>query len=293
MRKSGAALIMALLITAVAGTFFVRFGKANPYLYHESGPPPAGVAPLAISISSPKNNTLYNVHNITFTLSIRNNDPNAQFPSRDSYAIPSIHYLLEVYLKTDWMEDNITVYKQDAYNPEHPTSWDFNQTLWNIPNGEHSVVVTALGGGGYAKNGLTWYSFQIATVSVINFTVDASPPEISMLSPLNATYYSSEISLNFVVNEEPSRISYSLDGQKNSTLSGNTTLNNLPNGEHKLIVYVWDTADNVKVSETKFKVEPFPTALVATASASSIIVSVCAGLFIFTRRKRRKEAPQT
>jgi len=287
MRKASIALIVAILITAIAGVYSVNFAQANPYLYHESGPPPAGVSPLAISISSPKNNTLYNVHNITFTLSVRNNDPNAQFPSRDSYAIPSIHYLLEVYLKTDWMEDNVTVYKQDAYNPEHPTSWDFNQTLWNIPNGEHSIVVTALGEGGYAKNGLMWYSFQIATVSVINFTVDASPPEMSILSPLNATYYSSEVPLNFMLSEEPSRISCSLDGQKNSTLSGNTTLNNLPNGEHRLIVYVWDVAGNVGVFETKFNIEPFPTALVATASGASAAI-VGLGLLVYFRKRKRQ-----
>ena len=292
MRKTAAALITALLITAAAGTLFVRMGKANPYLYHESGPPPEGVTPLAISISSPKNNTLYRTNNITFTFSIKNNDPNAQFPSRESHAIPSVHYLLDAHLKADWMENNVTIYKQGAYDPERPTFWEFNETLWNIPNGEHSVAVTALGGGSYAKDALTAYSFQIATISVINFTVDASPPEISNLSPLNATYYSSEIPLNFNVNDEPSKISYSLDGQKNSTISGNTTLTHLPNGEHKLIVYVWDAAGNIGVSETKFKVEPFTTVLVAAASGASIVGTICCGLLLFVQRKRRKEAPQ-
>ena len=294
MRKPAAALIILLLVTAVAGTFLVRVGKANPYLYHESGPPPEGVTPLVISISSPENNTLFRTNNITFTFNIRNNDPNArsQFPSRESFAIPSVHYLLDAHLKANWMEDNVTVYKQSAYDPEFPKFWEFNETLWNIPNGEHSVVVTALGGGSYAKDALTSYSFQIATISVMNFTVDASPPEISILSPLNSTYYSSEIPFNFIINEEPSKISYSLDGQKNSTLSGNTTLTHLPNGEHKLTVYVWDVAGNIGVSETKFKVEPFTTVLVAAASGASIVGMVCCGLLLFVRKKRRKEATQ-
>ena len=287
MRKASIALIVAILITAIAGVYSVNFAQANPYLYHESGPPPAGVSPLAISISSPKNNTLYAVDNITFVFSIQNNDANAQFPNRDSFAIPSIHYLLDAYLKADWMEDNVTVYKQNTYSPEFPKFWDYNETFWNVPDGEHSVVVTALGGGGYAKDVLTWYSFQIATISVINFTVDATPPEVSILSPLNATYYSSEIPLNFMLSEEPSLIRYSLDGQKNSTLSGNTTLTNLPNGEHRLIVYVWDVAGNVGVFETKFNIEPFPTTLVATASGASAAI-VGLGLLVYFRKRKRQ-----
>ena len=289
MRKAAVVLFMALLIIAAAGTFLVRLGKANPYLYHESGPPPAGVTPLAISIASPKNNTPYRANDITFAFSIRNNDANAQFPSRDSFTIPSIHYLLAAYLKADWMENNVTVYNQNTYSPEFPTFWDFNETFSNIPDGERSVVVTAMGGGGYAKDGLTWYSFQIATISVINFTVDATPPEASISSPLNATYYSAEIPFDFIVSEEPSQISYSLDGQKNSTLSGNTTLTNLPNGEHKLIVYVWDVAGNVGASETKFKVEPFSTVLVTTASGASVAVLVCAGLLVYFKKRRRQD----
>jgi hypothetical protein len=282
-----AGFISVLFLVAIAEAGFVKFAQANPYLYHESGPPPADVTPLAISISSPKNNTLYRVNNITFTFSIQNNDANAHFPSRDSFAIPSIHYFLEAYLKADWMEDNVTVYERArAYRPDVPLLWNFNETFWNVPDGEHSVVITALGGGGYAKDGLTWYSFQIATTAVMNFTVDATPPEVLILSPLNATYYASEIPFNFILSENPSLITYSLDGQKNSTLDGNTTLTNLPNGEHKLIVYVWDVAGNVGVSETAFNIEPFLTALVATAPGASVAI-IGVGLLVYFKKRKR------
>jgi len=184
------------------------------------------------------------------------------------------------------MEDNVTVYEPNTYSPDFSTFWDFSETFWDVPDGEHSVVITALGGGGYAKDGLTWYSFQIATAAVMNFTVDATPPEVSILSPLNATYYASGIPFNFILSETPSLIRYSLDGQKNSTLDGNTTLTNLPNGEHKLIVYVWDVAGNVGVSETAFNIEPFPTALVATASGASVAVVGVGSLVYLKKRKR-------
>ena len=183
------------------------------------------------------------------------------------------------------MEDNVTVYKQNTYSPDFPTFWGFNESFRGIPDGEQSVVITALGGGGYAKDGLTWYSFQIATTSVINFTVDATPPEVSILSPLNVTYYASEIPFDFLISEKLSLIKYSLDGQKNSTLCGNTTLANLPNGKHQLIVYVWDVAGNVGVSEAAFNIEPFPTALVATASGASAAI-IGAGLLAFLKKRR-------
>ena len=73
------AFVSVLFFMAVAETGFVKLAQANPYLYHESGPPPEGVTPLVISISSPKNNSLYSVNDIAFTFSIRNNDANAQF----------------------------------------------------------------------------------------------------------------------------------------------------------------------------------------------------------------------
>lgn len=275
--------ILVLFLIAIAEAYFVKFAQANPYLYHESGPPPAGVTPLVISMSSPKNNTLYRVNNITFTFSIQNNDANAKFPFRDSFTIPSIHYLLDAYLKADWMEDNVTVYKQNTYSPDFPTFWDYSETFCGVPDGEHTMVITALGGGGYAKDGLTWYSFRMSTISVINFIVDATSPEVSIPSPLNATYYSPDIPLNFVVSEEPSLISYSLDGQENSTLYGNTTLTNLPNGEHKLTIYAWDVAGNLGVSETVvFNIETFPTLAMAPIAS---VAAIGTGLMIYFKKR--------
>ena len=80
-------------------------------------------------------------------------------------------------------------------------------------------------------------------------------------------------------------MSYSLDGQDNVTIAGNTTLSNLPNGSHNLIVYVKDQSGKTGVSETiDFAViETFPTTLVI-ASVSTIIVVFAAFLY-FKKRK--------
>ena len=95
--------------------------------------------------------------------------------------------------------------------------------------------------------------------------------------------------LNFTVNEAVTLVSYSLDGQSNVTVAGNTTLTGLSVGAHNLTVYAWDTAGNVGASETiTFTVaepEPFPAVPVAAASAASIIVVSLALLVYFRKRK--------
>ncbi len=239
--------------------------------------PAADATPLVISVLSPKNNTIYRVNNIDFNFSISTENT-------------SIHYLLGAYFKADWMQDNVTVYKQNTYSPEFPEFWNHSETFLQMPDGEYSIVITAWGGGGYAK-GLTYYFFDMTTITVINFTVDATPPDVSILSPLNETYDSSDVPLNFTVSEKPSLIRYSLDGQKNSTLYENTTLTNLPNGEHNLTIYVWDVAGNFGVSETVVfniaKPEPFTTPLVVASTASVVVISISLTIYFKKRNGGR------
>ena len=270
-----------MLISAMAGACLVKLAPANPYMYHKWVSPPSGSSPLVISISSPKHNTIYKVNNITLTFNINTQNT-------------SIDYLLGAYFKADWMPDNVTVYKQNTHSPEFPEFWDYSETFWHIPDGEHSIVITAWGGGFYAE-GLTAYNFDMTTVSVINFTLDATPPKVSILSPENKTYDLSDVPLNFTVSESASLIKYSIDGQDNSTLYGNTTLTGLPIGEHNLTVYVWDVVGNLGVSETVVfnmakpepepELEPFPTApVVAVSGASATVIGV--GLFIYFKKHR-------
>jgi len=75
---------------------------------------------------------------------------------------------------------------------------------------------------------------------------------ISILSPENTTYTVSEISLNFTANTSISWAGYSLDGQVNTTVVGNTTLTNLAQGLHSVVVYANDTAGEVTSSQTVY-----------------------------------------
>lgn len=86
-------------------------------------------------------------------------------------------------------------------------------------------------------------------------TVDATPPEISILSPQNTTYSTTNVSLIFTVNETTDWMGYSLDGQTNVTIIGNTTLTGLSNGPHLLKVYANDTCGNMGSDDIYFTVD--------------------------------------
>jgi hypothetical protein len=118
---------------------------------------------------------------------------------------------------------------------------------------------------------------------------------VSVVSPANKTYDSSNVSLTVTVNEPVVWISYSLDGEDNITITGNTTLTELTNGLHSLVVYAYNTLGNMGASETVVftiaKPETFPTTLVITAFGSSLAaVSVCL-LAYFKKRKRDPTIP--
>jgi hypothetical protein len=163
-------------------------------------------------------------------------------------------------------------------------------TLTDIPDGNHSIIIDATEVGQIVTPGII-QEFYINSSSLVNFTVDTASPIISFLLAENKTYYTSNVSLNFTVNETVSQISYVLDSQENVTIDGNTTLTGLTNGPHNVTVYAWDTAGNIGNSETiiftvaKPEPEPFPVAPVAAASAATVAV-VGVGLLVYFRKRK-------
>ena len=103
-------------------------------------------------------------------------------------------------------------------------------------------------------------------------SLDTTPPLISILSLENTSYPLGNLSLTFIASEPTSWIGYSLDGQENVTVAGNTVLEGLFVGSHYLIVYAKDTAGFTGTSETiYFRIEAsFPITLVA-----AVVIIVC------------------
>ena len=113
-----------------------------------------------------------------------------------------------------------------------------------------------------------------------------------ILAPENVIYNESTIPLTIVLdNSITTWVGYSLDGKGNVTVTGNTTLTGLSNGEHNIKVFTNDTLGNIYSSQsTNFTIDvpskPFPTVTVATVSAVVVVV-VVAGLLVYHKRKTK------
>ena len=280
MKKTALMLVflLALLISALAAALFVSLGKANPYMggYLFSGevsPEVVGATPPLITILSPQENSTYGCPDIlfNFNVSVGETPANAR------------EWIDDVYYKGEWEEGRHLASYRSTLSSR--TEFSINVTA---PEGKHEVTVWAEGKGSYSVdevvygfvNGLKGrtYTFHITGSESVVFTVDTTSPSISVLSVKNETYRTSQIPLDFTVNESVSQINYCLDGQESGAVAGNMTLTGLSNGEHSLTVYATDEAGNAGASETiTFSVDvPFPTALVAvSASGVSAITAGC------------------
>jgi hypothetical protein len=106
----------------------------------------------------------------------------------------------------------------------------------------------------------------------INFTVDTVPPSLVCETIENKTYNTNEVPLNFTVSK-PSTIMYYLDGV-NTTISENTTLTGLSDGEHNLIIYAEDISGNVGNTELiQFSIMTATPTPPITPSSSSTPIS--------------------
>ena len=113
--------------------------------------------------------------------------------------------------------------------------------------------------------------------------------DVNLLSLENPIYFGS-FPLTFTVNKPVVWLGYSLDGQINVTVTGNSTLADLSDGLHNVTVYANDTFGNMGKSETiaftVAKPEPYPTSFVIAASGASVAVA-CVGLAVYFKKKGR------
>ena len=119
------------------------------------------------------------------------------------------------------------------------------------------------------------------------------PADIEIYSPQNKVYYSTEVELGFIA---PSRyvyppmnftsFSYSLDGQANVTVTGNTTVTGLSCGSHSLVVYGEDAEGNTGSSRTVHFDVFFPTAWIITAITILALVGI--GLLVYFKKRKKR-----
>jgi hypothetical protein len=83
----------------------------------------------------------------------------------------------------------------------------------------------------------------------LNNSGDVTVGIINIISPENTTYHTKIVDLNYSTKISPLWTAYSLDGQTNVTITGNTTLYCLANGNHNIIIYENDAFGNTYSSE--------------------------------------------
>jgi hypothetical protein len=127
------------------------------------------------------------------------------------------------------------------------------------------------------------FEFHTESESTVYFRIDTVPQHISILTPENKTYMVG-VPLQFSIDETASWIGYSLDGQENVTVTGNTNLLGLSVGQHTLTFYANDASGNPAASETiTFTVaDPLPIVLFA---ATCLTVGVVGVLLYFKKRR--------
>jgi N-acetylneuraminic acid mutarotase len=188
-------------------------------------------------------------------------------------------------------------YSVRSYDPEND-SWTAGADMLTGRGGLDVAVVNDVIYviGGETANGMPFSADppslkKYATnEQYIPFGYGTIPPKVSVASPKNANYTSSEIKLNFTVNRHVEWMGYSLDRQDNVTVTGNVTLSGLTNGFHNVTVYVRDEFENTVASETiSFNVdvlESFPTLVVTAVTLASVSVVGVGLLFYFKKRKK-------
>ena len=167
--------------------------------------------------------------------------------------------------------------------------------LQELSEGTHSLTVNLLASP-------STNHIKPSYADTIYFSIDLTPPNVSILSPSNKTYTVANTSaasfpLNYATNEEFSQASYSLDGHDNITMIGNTTLSGLSFGLHNVTVYTQDLVGNTGASETvNFAIaaepkpkplprsEPFPTTLVVAGVLTVAVVG--SGLWVYFKKSR-------
>ena len=295
MRRTVLALsfVLALFFSVVAGASFVKSTQANPYRYEYKTtevPPPADAKPPVIIIHIPQNGSYYST-NLTLTFDVTL--PEANFDK-------VIRTVSKLYYKASWEPNEISITDEGLWS-----SASFSINLSDVRGGRGgslSLTIYAVGSVIYEVSHqfvtrftetilYNYEKFEITGSSTVHFTKDAVSPKISFLSPPNGTYVTSDVKLDFTVNEAASEILYCLDGEENQTITDSLTLTGLAEGAHNVTLYAADLAGNAASPKTLFfsvdLPEPFPTMPVTASIATVATVSFSLGLLAYFKKHKK------
>ncbi|MGO8805694.1 MAG: Kelch repeat-containing protein [Candidatus Bathyarchaeia archaeon] len=151
--------------------------------------------------------------------------------------------------------------------------------LFNLTQGQHNIILYCNDSTG-----------NMGSSNRVFFSINSLPPVITMITPMNQSYGSTDIQLDFNLNQNATHIAYSLDGQANVTIVGNVTIAALANGSHRITIYVNGEYGLSNSKTVYFNIAPFPTLTVVGISASVIIV--IASAYLLLPRKKQATPPK-
>jgi parallel beta-helix repeat protein len=128
-----------------------------------------------------------------------------------------------------------------------------------------------------------------------NYEQEVIPPKVSVLSPLNKAYDTTNISLAFSINKPFNWVGYSLDGKQNVTVNGNSTITDIAYGSHSITIYANSTFGIIGISKTIdfsiVKLEPFTPIIVIVVAFAAVAISV--SLLIYRRHRKTSNEKAT
>ena len=283
-------IILTLLCSSMTGTQLVK--KVNAWPPYD----PSAESSITMAVSSPEHNEVYNTKTVELNFNVSVGE------TADHALISSISY------ETDWQKENKTIFSYDGYFlRELMVQLCYSRTFKNpickltesleltdIPEGNHSIkiYVTSWQYSNIEKRKSVFeYYLQYSDLTMasrsttVSFAVDSVSPKIMVSSPMNVTYDSRDVSVNFTVDEIFSKCQYSFDGQENVTITGNLTLEGLLDGAHNLTLFATDAAGNIGSSETMyFTVDVPEPPIVPVIAVASIVIGISL-LVYFKKRK--------
>lgn len=190
-------LILAFLLSAVAGAMIANSARANPYLgYDFNASPPTDMQPQMVTILSPKNMTGYASNNSSLSFRVSLNSTNTWY---------HIH-IDSVYYKASWQDNNVSVYSwssHDLWNPfdndPYLSEFLYELNLTEIPEGRQNITVTAYAIGSYEKS-MVYHEFPTNISSSVIFIIDTTPtsfPTTSIIAASGASMATSGVGLLF------------------------------------------------------------------------------------------------
>jgi len=285
--------ILSLLVSVLAGTLLFQNAARTLIVQAETSNSDLiieGNTNANVTIQSPENKA-YNENNVTLAVTVESGVPPMEYFDMSLFGL-FLRYGCALDYDTSDLVDLIWHSNLLDKFPNNPplvlngseNVYTGNATLTNLSQGAHTLTVWVR-----ADQFMLSYSGGVwAIFKTVSFNIDSTPPHIIILSPENKAYNTSDVPLDFTVNEAFSQVSYSLDGQENITAAGNLTLTRLSNGAHNVTVYAADEAGNIGASEAvTFTVavpEPFPIVLVAAVSVAVVVVA--AGLLFYFRKRK-------